>query len=132
MEIDGYRQRRVLVVDDSEAILMLVDYQLRIDGFDVVTVSNANDAMSWCDANGPPDLLLSDVCMPEIDGPTLYQLLNIKFPGIPALFMSAESEYGEEFAEILWPLLEKPFTREQLRSMINISFFQAHLANVLH
>lgn len=128
MEIDKYRRKRVLVVDDSEPTLQLVDRQLRSDGFDVATVSNAKDAVRWCDANGPPDLLLSDVCMPEIDGPTLYQLLNSKFPGIPALFMSAG--YGEEFSDVLWPLLEKPFTRDQLRSMINVSLFQAHLAKI--
>lgn len=119
------KQTCVLVVDDSELILQLVDRQLRAEGFDVVTVSNACDAISWCDANGSPDLLLSDVCMPEIDGPALYQLLNSKFPGIPALFMSGG--FDEEFADVVWPVLDKPFTRDQLRSMINVSLFQAHL-----
>lgn len=128
MEIEEYHRKRVLVVDDSEPVLQLVDRQLRTDGFDVVTASNANEAMSWCDENGAPDLLLSDVCMPEVDGPTLYQLLNDKFPGMPALFMSAG--YGEEHADVVWPLLEKPFTQVQLRAMINISFFQADLAKV--
>jgi DNA-binding NtrC family response regulator len=119
------KRTRVLVVDDSELILQLIDRQLRTEGFDVVTASNACDAISWCDANGSPDLLLSDVCMPEIDGPALYQLLDRKFPGIPALFMSGG--YGEELADVVWPVLDKPFTRDQLRAMINVSLFQAHL-----
>lgn len=125
MESSESHQKRVLVVDDSKSILTLVDRQLRTEGFDVVTVSSANEAISWCDENGSPDLLLSDICMPEVDGPTLHQLLDSKFPGMPALFMSGG--YGEELADVAWPLLEKPFTRDQLRSMINVSLFQAHL-----
>lgn len=125
MENYGPRRKCVLVVDDSEIMLTLVDRQLRTEGFDVAAVSNADDAISWCEANGSPDLLLSDVNMPEIDGPTLYQLLDSKFPGIPALFMSGG--YGEEVADIGWPLLKKPFTRDQLRALINVSLFQADL-----
>lgn len=125
MENRGPRRKCVLVVDDSEIILTLVDRQLRTEGFDVATVSNANDAIGWCEAHGSPDLLLSDVCMPEVDGPTLHQLLDSKFPGIPALFMSGG--YGAEVADIGWPLLKKPFTRDQLRALINVSLFQADL-----
>lgn len=125
MEINGPRRKRVLVVDDSKSILELVDRQLRLEGIDVATVSSANNAISWCNANGPPDLLLSDVCMPEVDGPTLHQLLDSRFPGIPAVFMSGG--YGQEAADVTWPLLEKPFTRDQLMSLINVSLFRAHL-----
>ncbi|MDZ7684743.1 MAG: response regulator [Gammaproteobacteria bacterium] len=122
-------RKRVLVVDDSESILKLVDEQLRMEGFDVATASNANDAVSWCDSNGAPDLLLSDVSMPEVDGPTLHRLLDSRFPGIPVLFMSGGSV--NSLAEFPWPLLDKPFTHDQLRTMINVSLFQAYVAKVV-
>ncbi|MEX2326433.1 MAG: response regulator [Pseudomonadales bacterium] len=125
MEIGKPRRKRLLVVDDNELILQLVSRQLSAEGYDVVAVSSANDAIGWCDVNGSPDLLLSDVSMPEIDGPTLYHSLDSKFPGLPALFMSAA--HGKELSGIPWPLLEKPFTRDQLRSLINVSLFQAYL-----
>lgn len=121
----GPRRKRVLVVDDSESILKLINEQLRLEGFEVATATSADDAISWCDANGPPDLLLSDICMPEVDGPTLHQLLDRKYPGIPALFMSGG--YDKNLSDVAWPLLQKPFTREQLKSMINVSLFQAFL-----
>lgn len=111
--------KRVLVVDDNQQLLRFVAQLLRGEGFEVAIASDGHIAVEWCEENGRPDLLLTDVCMPEIDGPTLYQRLSSRFPGIPVLFMSATA--GDDETQVIAPLLIKPFRRDQLTSMITTS-----------
>ncbi len=109
--------KRVLVVDDNELILNLVDRHLRGEGFDVTTALDGDAAISWCEKYGQPDLLLTDVCMSGIDGPTLAQHLSKQFPRIPVVFMSGIDKDVQN--RVIAPFLQKPFFRNQLISMIN-------------
>lgn len=113
---NGYK---LLVVDDNDLILQLVSRLLRREGFDVATASDGYAALDWCEMNGQPDFLLTDVCMPGLDGPTLYRKLSHRFPDLPVLFMSATPEVAQE--DETAPLLEKPFRSEQLTAMISAS-----------
>jgi DNA-binding NtrC family response regulator len=108
--------KTVLVVDDYQPLLTLIARQLDGMSFKVATASHAEAALRWCEDNGPPDLLLTDVCMPDVDGPQLYLLLSDRFPSLPVIFMSATARYlpGQKPT----PLLEKPFSWDRLQSMV--------------
>ena len=112
----GANPIRLLVVDDSDLILQLLDLQLSREGFIVAIASNGQAAVEWCEQHGQPDLLLTDVCMPGIDGPALYKTLETRFPGIPVLFMSGNAAFSSTM-----PFVRKPFRFDELASMIRAS-----------
>lgn len=113
--------KKVLVVDDSDSILRLIDKQLRTQGFEVSTVESAERAIKWCQKNGPPDLVLTDISMPDISGPVLGRVLNLHYPDLPVLFMSGTEQIVNNGASALLP---KPFTQRELISMVNATLLE--------
>ena len=83
---------RILVVDDDPDILQFVRLNLELDGFDVELAGGGREALDRAAAS-PPDLMLLDVMMPEIDGLTVLRRLRSD-PGtssIPVIVLTARS-----------------------------------------
>jgi two-component system, cell cycle sensor histidine kinase and response regulator CckA len=103
----------ILVVDDDHAVLKLVKSCLRIHGFQALTATSAHHARQLFERQ--PDtiaLLLTDIRMPETDGPTLARaLLDLK-PDLPVLFMSGftEDDWPETAFIRRFAFIGKPFT----------------------
>jgi two-component system alkaline phosphatase synthesis response regulator PhoP len=57
----------ILLVDDEEDILEFLEYNLRLEGFNITTASNGREAVRLA-AEIIPDLIIMDVMMPEMDG----------------------------------------------------------------
>lgn len=108
--------KKILVVDDNEQIVGLIERILEREGFEIIKVTNPEDAMAWCTENGVPDLMLSDVKMPGMSGPELSQQLNELHGDFAVLFMSG---YPGESDSNATPLLNKPFNRAELIAAIN-------------
>ncbi len=66
---------RVLVVDDDEDILRVVRINLELEGFEVTTAVDGQDALDKAAAD-PPDLVLLDIMMPRMDGLTCLRKLR--------------------------------------------------------
>lgn len=79
----------ILVIDDDQAVLLLVRAVLQGAGFRVLSAQNAASAMNLAgQKHWRIDLALIDVCMPETNGVEVAdQLLSVR-PGIPIVFMS--------------------------------------------
>lgn len=107
---------RVLVVDDNEQILHLVGLLLGRLGIDTIMASSGAAAMRWFEHNDRPDLLITDVSMPDMEGPVLYRALSGRFPGLPVLYMSGSPE--NDLPTGIYPLLRKPFDFHQLELMV--------------
>ncbi|MEN8665386.1 MAG: response regulator, partial [Polycyclovorans sp.] len=58
----------VWVVDDDESIRWVLDRALRRDGLNVQSFPGAAELLDALDEQGPPDVLLSDIRMPGVDG----------------------------------------------------------------
>jgi two-component system, sensor histidine kinase and response regulator len=86
-------QKIILVVDDDIVILETITDFLRLNGYEVFSASNGNQALHLMQ-NHTPDLVLSDITMPEVDGYQLYEhiRLNPAWGTIPFIFMSARGE----------------------------------------
>jgi len=108
--------KKILVVDDNKQICGLIERILSREGFEVNKVSTPQEALVWCEQNGVPDLLLSDVKMPAMSGPELSRQLKELHGDLAVLFMSGYP--GDGNGEI-GPLLGKPFNRSQLVAAIN-------------
>jgi len=72
--------KRVLVVDDQTAVRELVAAVLAADGHSVETARDGADALRLLDSAKPYDLIVSDLKMPSLDGPSLYLELTRRFP----------------------------------------------------
>jgi two-component system, cell cycle sensor histidine kinase and response regulator CckA len=81
--------RTVLVVDDDPQILRLVERMLGSHGVRVITAARAAEALRICERE-PIDLLISDVVMPEMDGPKLAERFLKLRPGASVLLISGD------------------------------------------
>jgi two-component system NtrC family sensor kinase len=92
------QQWTVLVVDDEPEVASLTAELLALDGYEVHTVGNGRLALEEL-AIRPYDVILSDVNMPQLDGPGLYQEVASRFPHLLArmVFLSGNAFAYEEF-----------------------------------
>lgn len=91
-------KEKILLVDDEHDILEIVGYNLKKEGYKVLTADNGKDAIALAKKE-KPDLIILDVMMPEMDGmETCYQIRNIdKLKDTLITFLSAR---GEDYSQI--------------------------------
>ena len=113
---------RILVVDDDQGARDLIVSSLRADGHDVDSSSNGIEALRLVSRQWY-DLIVSDLKMPELDGPNLYSEVTRRWPTGPphVLFVSGfgtTSEYDGFLKVIKAPVLSKPFKAGELRRAV--------------
>jgi CheY-like chemotaxis protein len=114
---------RILVVDDQPDIRQLVALVLTEEGHDVSTARDGAEGLRLLEGGPPYDLIVSDLRMPNLDGPSLYLELGRRWPdGRPhLLFMSGFVEapqYAGFLQEAKIPVLLKPFNVDDLLRMV--------------
>ena len=85
---------RILMVDDEIDYLTLTKLKLVNEGFDVTAVDNAPDALAAMEKD-PPDLVVADVLMPEMDGIAMLRRMkesNAPWGDTPLIFISGKDE----------------------------------------
>jgi two-component system cell cycle sensor histidine kinase/response regulator CckA len=111
----------ILLVEDEEGLRALNARGLASRGYTVLEAGNGMEAIEVFDRQGDVDLVVSDVVMPEMDGPTLLKELRRRNPKVKVIFVSGYAE--EAFAKNLpsneigkeqYAFLAKPFTLKQL------------------
>jgi two-component system, cell cycle sensor histidine kinase and response regulator CckA len=111
-------QGTILLVEDEEGLRSLNARGLRSRGYTVIEASNGVEAMEALEEkNGAVDLVVSDVVMPEMDGPTLLRALRARNPNLKIIFVSGYAE--DAFAKSLeetekFDFLPKPFALSAL------------------
>ena len=108
----------VLLVEDEEAVRNFASRALASRGYEVLEAGTGAEALEVMQAHkGSVDLVVSDVVMPEMDGPTLARELRDSTPDLKIIFISGYAEDAfrknlnddEEFV-----MLPKPFSLKQL------------------
>ena len=112
-------QGTILLVEDEDGLRSLNARGLRSRGYSVIEASNGVEAMEALEQkNGAVDLVVSDVVMPEMDGPTLLKAMRERNPDLKIIFVSGYAEDAfdksvlrddEQFA-----FLPKPFALSAL------------------
>jgi two-component system cell cycle sensor histidine kinase/response regulator CckA len=82
----------VLLVEDEPMVRSVAERALTRHGYSVITADNGEDALEILARNEPVDLLISDVVMPGMDGPTMVREARASRPGLKILFMSGYAE----------------------------------------
>ncbi len=106
----------ILVVEDNQTVLSMLRVLLENAGHHVITTDEPLQALEIVRSHGEViDLLVSDMVMPQMNGPELYQRILEQRPGIKVLFISgyagvvtANNGYQEEKDNFI----SKPFTME--------------------
>jgi CheY-like chemotaxis protein len=86
-------KRSILIVDDEEDVIVLLQLVFETNGFVVRTAPNGKAAVSSAYEN-PPDVILLDVMMPEMDGWQVLRALkgDERTRNIPVAMLSARAE----------------------------------------
>jgi two-component system cell cycle sensor histidine kinase/response regulator CckA len=112
----------LLLVEDEDAVRAFSARALRKKGYDVLEASSGEHALDVMGQQGDKvDLLITDVVMPNLDGPTLVRRVRETYPDVKVIFISGYTEdsfrrnLGEE-SDIHF--LGKPFTLKQLAGMV--------------
>lgn len=115
---------RILVVDDEPRIRELLAGGLEDEGYVVVTAANGIEALAEV-AQSPPNLILLDVEMPEMDGPTFVQALRQQGTSVPVIVVSAVHPIKRVANELGAPsYVAKPFDLDQVLDQVERLFRQ--------
>jgi two-component system cell cycle sensor histidine kinase/response regulator CckA len=115
-------QGTILLVEDEEGLRGLNARGLTSRGYTVIEAGNGVEAIDVLDKRGGKvDLVVSDVVMPEMDGPTLLVALRERNPDLKIVFVSgyAEDAFQKKLPEHgQYAFLPKPFTLKQLVAVV--------------
>lgn len=110
----------ILVVDDNVNMRQLLDLHLRSAGYEVQLAEDGVVA-GYCVLRNPPDLIISDVNMPHMDGFEFIAALRAdpSLPRIPVIFLTTEEEgelRGRELGAVGY--VAKPIRADKLLSLV--------------
>lgn len=111
--------KKILVVDDDDAVLDTTITFLEFFGYDVVYAKDGFDAISKYEQHHP-DLVFLDVKMPKMDGYETFFELKRRFPEIKAILMTAHADYTkwkEAKKNHALEIIEKPYSAELLKTL---------------
>ena len=107
---------RILVVDDERAVREALQRALRLEGYDVELAEDGAEALASV-AGSPPDALVLDVLMPELDGLEVCRQLRRRGNRTPVLILTARETVSDRVAGLdagADDYLVKPFALEEL------------------
>jgi CheY-like chemotaxis protein len=113
---------RVLIAEDNRMVLDFVQILLEAEGYTVLASETAEAALVLVQEKGEVDLLVTDVIMPRMNGPELYERLREIMPGLKVIYMSGYPEKAETICGSADPsvtFISKPFTSESLLKYVS-------------
>jgi len=120
--VDALHASHVLVVDDEPEVAELLAEILQSAGLEATLMHSGQDALQWLESHHC-DLVLSDIRMPDMDGPALWRTLRERHPDLARrmAFITGDTlsaSIAPFLEETGLPWLEKPFTPEQLLALV--------------
>jgi CheY-like chemotaxis protein len=104
---------KVLIAEDNDVLRPVLCRTMEWEGYQVVVAADGEDALRLLAEPSSVDLIITDICMPKMDGRELGLVLAEHHPEIPILFISGYAGSVVP-ATLPGPLLPKPFTPTQL------------------
>ncbi len=127
----------ILVVDDEERNVKLLETLLQADGYSTMSASNGRDALAQASAN-PPDLILLDIMMPDVDGFDTTALLKAdpRTQPVPVIVITSLDDRQSKLRALeagAEEFLTKPIDRADLkvrvRNLLRLKEYGDFLAN---
>jgi signal transduction histidine kinase/ActR/RegA family two-component response regulator len=115
--------RVVLIAEDEPLVRMLAMRSLEREGYQVVGAEDGRAALDMLDSGAVhPDVLITDVVMPRLNGRQLSDAVEERWPGLPVLFISGHLGSDTVVQRLVpagAPFLQKPFAPETLTRMVD-------------
>ena len=111
----------LLLIDDDDSLRRVTEYNLKEDGYAVITARDGREGLDRFRAERV-DLVLSDVRMPQLDGMDLLPQLKAMQPDLPVIMLTAHGTISAAVEAMklgAFDYLTKPFTRDQLRASVH-------------
>ena len=117
----------ILLVEDEDMVRAVAERALSRQGYTVLTASDGEQGLEVLDRTEKVDLLISDVVMPNMDGPAMVREARAARPDLPVLFMSgyAEEQLRKSIDLPNVSFLPKPFSVAQLSEAVTDAFARA-------
>ncbi len=113
---------RVLVVEDDPHIADVLEYALAAEGHEVRKCNRGHEAIALCQGSFPPDLVILDVGLPDLDGFEVCRSIR-RFSDLPVLFLTSRSDEinrvvglelgGDDY-------ITKPFSTRELVARVKV------------
>ena len=112
----------ILLVEDEPMVRTVAQRALTRHGYEVLTANNGEEALEIIDRGEEISLLVSDVVMPLMDGPTMGRKARETRPDLPILFMSgyAEEQLRKSIDIDQVDFLPKPFSVQELAEKVRL------------
>ena len=118
MGLLDHRSRPILIVDDDREILAVERAVLTDEGFTVREANNGAEALVALETD-PPAMIVLDVQMPGIDGPTFARELRTRLRHVPLVILTAAADPKHEADRCnAEAYLAKPFRAEDLLKLV--------------
>jgi CheY-like chemotaxis protein len=123
-------RRRALVIDDERDLAELLAEMLEREGFAVEVAFDGKHALAELGRHSY-DLVLSDVRMPDLDGPALLHQLESEWPALSkrVIFITGDTVglgTGSALDKLGRPVIEKPISPEEMRRAIHATLAECH------
>jgi two-component system nitrogen regulation response regulator GlnG len=112
---------KVWIVDDDESIRWVLERSLSRDGMNVTAFPGAAELLDAIE-DDVPDVLLSDIRMPGVNGLALLDKLHARVPDLPIIIMTAHSDLDAAVAAYkggAFEYLPKPFDVDDVAALVN-------------
>lgn len=114
---------QILVVDDDLIILKLLNFILSKD-YDLIIKDSGIEALNWLEEGNDPDMIISDLEMPYLDGSSFIHNLKISgyYRNTPVIMLSGAYDLEKRVGEMQYKVdgyLHKPFNPADLKKVIN-------------
>jgi CheY-like chemotaxis protein len=119
-------KKKVLVVDDhapTRALIRTILEGEKYENFELVEAATGTDCLKAVDKQGPFDLILLDVTLPDMDGYSVCRALRTVESKVPIVFVTAKGDmkdYAAGRAAGADSYLVKPIARASLRSIVGL------------
>jgi DNA-binding NtrC family response regulator len=121
----------ILVVDDNREWLEMLTEALRAEGYAVRSAASGAQALSLLE-DFTPDVVVTDLRMPLIDGESLIAKLHVRRPSLPIVVVTGESgKAGSVELEAAFDVIEKPASLDRILSSVGaaVASRSAHTAS---
>jgi two-component system cell cycle sensor histidine kinase/response regulator CckA len=111
---------RILLVEDEDTVRLVAERALARAGYTITTAADGEEGLEHVTKGGAFDLVVSDVVMPNMDGPAMAREIRKLAPNLPILFMSgyAEDHLRREIDVENMHFIPKPFSVQQISEKV--------------
>lgn len=118
-------KKKILLVDDEKDIVEFLQYNLELEGFEVITAYDGEAALNKLIEN--PDLIILDIMMPKLNGFEACKRIRMtkNFENTPIIFLTAKSSETDEIKGLelgASDYIQKPISPKKLIARVNTNF----------